>query len=266
MTTKSRDRGPRPPYVTYATWVRVLDDVRERRPTHLDGSYFRELGLSDSTGVTVKQALWFLGLVEGDNMPTQNLLELAAAMGDDRKRLIRQILDEAYGPIVGDVDLEHATMGHLLDSFKRAGAEGNVGHKCVTFFLALAKDAGMTLSSSLLTKSRVGAAQRREIGDGSGSRGVASVQRSRVPRRIPGAANASHLANKLPAFDPGWPKEVREEWLAHHRALQVTMSLMDKFPSLNAEWSDEVKAKWFDCWTEILDRNLVPPGGEQPLL
>jgi hypothetical protein len=37
------------------------------------------------------------------------------------------------------------------------------------------------------------------------------------------------------------------------------MALMEKFPSLNAEWSDEVKAKWFDCWKEILNRNLVPP-------
>jgi len=261
MTMKARDKGPRPPYVTYATWVRVLEDVKERRPTQLDGSYFRELGLSDSTGVTVKAALWFLGLVEGDSMPTENLLELAKAEGDDRKRLIRQIVDEAYGPIIGGVDLEHATMGHLLDSFKRAGAEGNVGHKCVTFFLALAKDSGMTLSASLLAKSRVGAPQRRESGAGAGGRGVTTAARSRSQGKSAGAG-LSHLASKLPAFDPGWPKEVRDEWLAHHRTLQTTMALMEKFPSLNAEWSDEVKAKWFDCWKEILNRNLVPPATE----
>src|SRR5512136_736421 len=261
MTMKARDKGPRPPYVTYATWVRVLEDVRERKPTQLDGSYFRELELSDSTGVTVKQALWFLGLVEGENMPTQELLELVAAEGDDRKRLIRQILDQAYGPIVGEVDLEHATMGHVLDAFKRAGAEGNVGHKCVTFFLALAKDAGMTLSSSLLTKSRVGASQRREVGEVGGGRGALNVQRSRAVRKGVGSGT-SHLASKLPAFDPGWPKEVREEWLAHHRALQTTMALMEKFPSLNADWPDDVKAKWFDSWQELLNRNLVPPATE----
>jgi hypothetical protein len=258
MTMKARDKGPRPPYVTYATWVRVLEDVKERKPTQLDGSYFRDLGLSDSTGVTVKAALWFLGLIEGEGMPTENLLELVGSEGDDRRRVIKQILDEAYGPIVGGVDLEHATMGHLLDSFRRFGAEGNVGHKCVTFFLALAKDAGMTLSPNLLTKSRVGAPQRREIGAVGGSRGVSNVQRSRSPRKSVGAG-PSHLASKLPAFDPSWPKEVRDEWLAHHRTLQTTMALMEKFPSLNAEWSDEVKAKWFDCWKEILNRNLVPP-------
>src|SRR5512136_1569889 len=183
MTMKARDKGPQPPYVTYATWVRVLEDVRERKPTQLDGSYFRELGLSDSTGVTVKQALWFLGLIEGEGMPTENLLELAESEEDDRRRLIRQILDQAYGPIVGEVDLEHATMGHLLDAFRRAGAEGNVGHKCVTFFLALAKDAGMKLSSSLLTKSRVGASQRREMGEVGGGRGALNVQRSRAVRK-----------------------------------------------------------------------------------
>jgi hypothetical protein len=261
MTTKARDKGPRPPYVTYATWTRVLEDVRERKPTQLDGSYFRELGLSDSTGVTVKQALWFLGLVEGEGIPTEDLLELAGSEGDDRKRLIKQILDAAYGPVVGGVDLEHATMGHLLDAFKRAGAEGNVGHKCVTFFLALAKDAGMKLSSSLLTKSRVGASQRREIDMTGGGRGLSGVQRGRSPRRT-GGGGPGQLASKLPAFDPGWPKEVRDEWLAHHRTLQISMALLEKFPSMNAEWSDEVKSKWFDCWKEILNRNLVSPENE----
>lgn len=258
---KNSDRGFRPPYVTYATWARVLQDVSQRKPTRMDGSYYRELGLSDSTGVTVKAALSFLGLVEGDIIPTENLLELASSEGDDRKRLIRQILDEAYAPIVGDVDLEHATMGHLLDAFKRSGAEGNVGHKCVTFFLALAKDAGMTLSPSLLTKSRVGTPQRRETGPAGSSRGTSSAPRSRSPRQSVGVST-SHLASKLPAFDPGWPKEVREEWLAHHRTLQTTMVLMEKFPSLNADWSDEVKVKWFDCWKELLNQNLAPPATE----
>ena len=261
MTTKAKDKGPRPPYVTYATWIRVLEDVRERKPTQLDSSYFRDLGLSDSTGVTVRAALWFLGLVEGDGIPTERLTGLAESEGEARKAVVRELVDEAYGHIVGDMDLEHATMGHLQDCFRRVGAEGNVGHKCVTFFLALAKDAGIALSPNLLTKSRVGAPQRRELGGAVGSRGASNVQRSRSGRRGVGAG-PSHLASKLPAFDPGWPKEVREEWLAHHRALQTTMALMEKFPSLNADWSDEVKAKWFDSWQELLNRNLVPPATE----
>jgi len=148
-----------------------------------------------------------------------------------------------------------------VDAFKRAGAEGNVGHKCVTFFLALAKDAGMKLSSSLLTKSRVGASQRREMGEVGGSRGVSIVQRGRAGRRSAGTG-PSHLASKLPAFDASWPKDVREEWLAHHRTLQTTMALMEKFPSFSADWPDEVKAKWFDCWKELLNRNLVQPDQE----
>ena len=258
MTTKAREKGPRPPYVTYATWVRVLEDVRDRKPTRLDGSYFRDLGLSDSTGVTVKAALWFLGLVEGDGIPMDKLTELANAEGDARVGVIRGIIEEAYEPIVGGVDLEHATMGQVQDCFRRFGAEGNVGHKCVTFFLALAKDAGMTLSANLLTKSRVGAPQRHESGAVGGSRGASSAPRGRSARRSAGVG-PTHLASKLPVFDPSWPKEVRDEWWAHHRNLQTTMALMEKFPGLNAEWSDEVKAKWFDCWQEILNRNLVPP-------
>jgi hypothetical protein len=264
MAVKDAERVFRPPYVTYATWARVLDDVGERKPTRIDSSYYRELGLSDSTGVTVKAALSFLGLVDRDTIPTEKLLELASSEGDDRQRLIKHIVEESYTSIVGGIDLEHATMGHLLAAFADAGARGNVGQKCVTFFLALAKDAGMALSPGLLTRSRVGMPHRREAGPVGGSRGTAAAAaRGRSPRRS-GAA-ASHLASKLPAFDPGWPKEVRDEWMAHHLTLQATAAWMDKFPSLKDEWSDEFKARWLESWKEVLNKNLSPPAADWPL-
>ena len=256
MAKRDAGRGSRPPYVTYATWARVLEDTSERKPTRMDSTYYRELGLSDSTGVTVKAALSFLGLVDGDTIPTERLVELAAAAGDDRRRLIRQVVEESYEPIVGGIDLEHATMGHLLAAFAEAGAKGNVGQKCVTFFLAMAKDAGMGLSPGLLTRSRVGMPRRREATPPGGARGGSPPARSRSPR--PGATAASHLAAKLPAFDPEWSQELREQWLAHHRALQATAAWMDKFPSLKDDWSDEFKGQWMDSWKEVLTRNLLP--------
>lgn len=258
MAAKEARRAFRPPYVTYATWARVLDDVKERRPTRMDPSYYRELGLSDSTGVTVKAALSFLGLVDEDVIPRQQLLDLVSAQGDERRRLTRQIVEESYAPIVGGIELERATMGHLLKAFADAGARGNVGQKCVTFFLALAKDAGLTLSPGLATRSRVGLPHGREIGPVGGSRGASAAPRGRSPRRG-GPAAAGHLAAKLPAFDPGWSKEVREQWLAHHLALQATASWMDKFPALKDDWSDEFKVKWLESWKEILNKNLAPP-------
>jgi hypothetical protein len=263
MAEKDAGRGFRPPYVTYATWARVLDDVGERKPTRMDSSYYHELGLSDSTGVTVKAALSFLGLVDRDTIPKEKLLELASSEGDDRQRLIKQIVEESYTPIIGGIDLEHATMGHLLAAFANAGARGNVGQKCVTFFLALAKDAGVALSAGLLTRSRVGMPHRREAGPVGGSRGTAAAARGRSPRRS-GAA-ASQLASKLPAFDPGWPKEVRDEWMAHHLTLQATAAWMDKFPSLKDEWSDEFKARWLESWKEVLNKNLAPPAADWAL-
>ncbi len=263
MAMKEAGRVFRPPYVTYATWVRVLEDVRESRPTRMDSSYYRDLGLSDSTGVTVKAALSFLGLVEEDVIPTRTLLDLVSSEGDVRQRLIKRIIEESYTPIVGGIDLEHATMGHLQAAFAEAGARGNVGHKCVTFFLALAKDAGLALSPGLLTRSRVGLPHRREAGPVGGGRGTSTAARGRSPRRAAAGA-ASHLAAKLPAFDPGWSPELRDQWLAHHLALQATAAWMDKFPSLKDEWSEEFKAKWLELWKEILDKHLLPPAPPPP--
>ena len=260
MAMKDAGRGFRPPYVTYATWARVLDDVGERKPTRMDSSYYRELGLSDSTGVTVKAALSFLGLVERDTIATEKLLELASSEGDDRQRLIKQIVDGVLHPHRRRGRPGARNHGPPPGGLRGCGRRGNVGQKCVTFFLALAKDAGMTLSPGLLTRSRVGMPRRREAGPVGGSRGTAAAARGRSPRRS-GAA-ASHLASKLPAFDPGWPKEVRDEWMAHHLTLQATAAWMDKFPSLKDEWSDEFKARWLESWKEVLNRNLVPPAAD----
>ncbi len=254
MAARDVGRGARPPYVTYMTWARVLESVKERQPTRMDSSYYRELGLSDSTGVTVKAALSFLGLVAGDGTPTQTLLDLASSEGDGRQRLMKQIVEESYAPIVSGIALERATMGHLQAAFAGIGARGNVGKKCVTFFLALAKDAGMELSPGLLTRSRVGMPHRREAVAPGGSRGVPAA-RGRAPRRSAAVA-ANHLAAKLPAFDPDWTEDVRAQWLANHRALQATAAWIDKFPGFRDEWSDEFKATWMECWKEVLNRNL----------
>lgn len=249
-----REKGPRPPYVTYATWSRVLQDFKENKPARLDASHFRDLGLSDSAGITVRAALSFLGLVEGDDIPTPKLAELTAAGGEDRKTLVRALLEEAYAPILREIDLKHATMGQVREGFRRLGAEGNVGHKCVTFFLALAKDAGIPLSTSLSTKSRVGAPQRRQIYPEAGNRSPAITPRAR-PVRKQKAPALSQLLAKLPEFNPDWPKDVREEWYAHHRDL----AWIEKIPNPDAEWSDEARDKWLSFWKEIDGRHHLPP-------
>lgn len=249
---KSRDSNRLPPYLTYAAWRRLLQAVQENIPLQFDRSYFSDLGFSESTALTARGTLLFLGLMSDDSRPTEKLVNLVKAEGKNQTGLLREIARAAYQPVLGDLDVEHATLGQVEECFRKCGAEKNVGHKCLSFFLALAKDAGIALSPNLLTRSRVGAAQKV-------ASQVISARRRRVsyssPRNEPSKAETTewdHLASKLPAFDPNWPKEVREEWFDRLGAL---MLLMQKFPSFDAQWPEALKLKWFDSLRDMMGKS-----------
>lgn len=241
---KSKEKYRLPPYLTYATWQRLLESLRQYTPLRLDRSHLMDLGYSQSTALTIKAALSFLELIDPNTSePTEKLLALLKAEGEGSKVLLREIVKKAYQPVFGDLDLELATLGQVQEHFRRFGAENNVGHKCLSFFLALSKDAGIALSPNLLTRSRLGAVQKA-------SSSVLPARNTRVspssPKRQSGrtrAGGSDYFASRLPDFNPDWPKEVRQEWFARFQALVV---LIDKCPQFNAEWPDELKLRWFD--------------------
>jgi len=244
VTREPKERIRLPPYLTYATWHRLLESLRRHTPSHLDRSHLMYLGFSQSTALTIKSALSFLGLIDPHTgEPTVRLRALLEAKGEDYKAQLKDMVESAYQPVLGDLDLRQTTLGKIEERFKHYGAEKNVGSKCLSFFLALAKDAGIALSPNLVTRSRLGAAQ-------SVAHPVPALPRTRrgssSSRHHPASTRAAgphHFASKLPDFDPGWPKEVREEWFARFQTLVI---LIDKFPQFNADWPDELKLKWFE--------------------
>jgi hypothetical protein len=232
-------------------------------PSRIDRSYISDLGFSESSSLTIKAALRFLDLVDTEHEPTERLRKLAEAKEEDRKARLREMIEEAYRPVLVGLDLQTATMGLLQERFDDYGADRNVGHKCVSFFLALAKDAGIPLSPNLLNKSRIGALQKPSVP----SVNVPVRRRRPVPstsRTQPtGQGNISAyspLASKLPDFDPSWPKDVRDQWLEHFQSLQTVMAIMEKFPSFNAQWPEELQAKWFDSMKELIARSSTSAG------
>ena len=255
---KSKERDRLPPYVTYATWQRLLGALQQHLPSRVDRSYLRDLGFSDSAILTIKTALYFLGLVDDQHEPTLRLQKLAQAEGDDYRTLLSGMIEEAYQPVLAGLNLDTATPGLLLERFAKYGADHNVGSKCVSFFLALAKDAGISLSPYLLNKSRVGARQRVGVTPSSSParrrRSLSSASRN-SSARYENSLAVSPLATKLPDFDPEWPKEVRDEWFEHLRALQTMLAVVQKLPAFSAEWPADVQTKWFDCMRELLARS-----------
>jgi hypothetical protein len=244
VTREPKEKVRLPPYLTYATWHRLLESLRRHTPSHLDRSHLMYLGFSQSTALTIKSALSFLALIDPHTgEPTVRLRGLLEAKGEDYKNLLRDMIEASYRPVLGDLDLQQTTLGKIEDRFRHYGAEKNVGSKCLSFFLAVAKDAGITLSPNLATRSRLGTAQSVVHPVLAAPRNRRGPSPSRHHTANTRAAGYHHFASRLPDFDPGWPKEVREEWFARFQTLVI---LIDKFPQFNAEWPEELRLKWFD--------------------
>jgi hypothetical protein len=210
--------GRLPPYLTYATWQKLLEALQKHTPSQLDRSYFDEFAFSTSTALTIRGTLLFLNLIDGGDKPNKTFTKLIESDGENRKPILKEIIQVAYQPILEGLDLDNATSGQLQERFRKHGAEGNIGRKCLSFFLALAKDADMILSPGLLRKSRVGAPRK-------------ASPRSSSSRRTREVALAT-------AQEQG-----KEYWWN---------ALLDKFPILDPDWSDDIKSKWFDDFRELI--------------
>ena len=208
-------QGLLPPYVAYSTWQRMLEELRVNIPSRIDTSYFEHLKLSGSTRSMLKGALVFLGLITSDGTPAAELRQLVHSEGGERKAVLGQVVRQAYGPFFAELDLEHITMGQMREYLRSRGATGDIGRKCLSFFLSIAADAGMSLSPHL-----------------------ANAKRGRRPK----AAAAKITRKQIPPAPPAKPPLVWEELL------------LKKFPDFDPSWSDEAKQKWFDDFAELVKR------------
>lgn len=220
---RKRPLGRLPPYLTYSTWRRLLEALAGHMPSRLDRSYFDELKFSGSTALTARGTLLFLGLIDASNKPSEELERLARSEGENRRALLREVIHQGYQPVLQGLDLERATTGQLQEHFRECGADGNIGRKCLSFLLALAKDAEIPLSPNLQGKSRVGA-----------------------PRNLGPKARAPRVVREIA---PPKQKTDEENWWGR--------LLLEKFPGLDPSWPTEIKSKWFDDFREIM-RVLSP--------
>jgi hypothetical protein len=213
-----RGRKRLPPYVSYRTFLNFIERLEGEMPARIDRSYWSDR-LAGSTGTQLMGALRFLSLIDADGVPTSQLRQLVPAKGEKRAELLRQIATESYSFILGgSFDFHIATYAQLEEVFHRNfELADDVNRKCIKFFVALATDAGIPLSS-FITK-RV-----RKLTASSGTKTKRKNARSSRNLVIPHEI-IDELTAKFPTFDPSWP--------------------------------DEVKLKWFDAFDKLLSRSMV---------
>jgi len=213
-----RGRKRLPPYVSYRTLLNFIERLEREMPARIDRSYWSDR-LAGSTGTQLMGALRFLGLVDGDGIPTSQLRLLVSARGEKRSELLRQIATESYNFVLGgSFDFHIATYAQLEEVFHRNfELADDVNRKCIKFFVTLATDAGIPLST-FITK--------------------------RVRTLSVGAGTKAKRKSSKPERNLVIPHEIVDELTA-------------KFPTFDPNWSDEVKLKWFDAFDKLLTRSLV---------
>ncbi len=198
-----------PAYASYSSWLRLLDALAESLPSLIDEHYLASLGLSESSIKPLRSTLRFLELINRDGRPTNRLEGLVEALsqgGTARIEALKGTVHHSYSHLFSSgFELKSATMEQLRLYFGAMGARGQIQQKCSTFFLNLARDAGLDLPHHLMPPAPLAV----------GRRGPAAVGPTMEERRQWTQTFSSELGLLLgifPKFEIDWPEEKKQLW------------------------------------------------------
>jgi hypothetical protein len=144
MADDTQKKDP-PPYTSYSTFNNFINGLQETGvPSRIDKSVIRTL--SGSAQAALLSALKWLKLTDSVGTPTELLNQLVEAEGENKKKVLAEILTNSY-PFASDSSfpLHKATGAQVEQKFRDFGITGSTVVKAVAFFIAAAKDANITL-------------------------------------------------------------------------------------------------------------------------
>jgi len=218
-----------PPYVSYRSFLTLLDELRLGVPSRMDRSYWGNK-FSGSTGTQLMSALRFLNLVDVSGIPTSQLKELVMARGIAKAEILKKISQESFSFLIDDsFECDKATYAQLEETFHDAyQVEKDVARKCIKFFIEMARDAGIPLSTFITKRSK-------------NSRPPQNLEK--IPKRIGTRTNQNVSI----------PQHM--EIVPHSNSWKEL--LLNKFPSFDPNWPNEVQVKWFEAFDELLKRGFI---------
>ena len=207
---------PVPPYVAYRTFRTFLEFLQDGLPARIDRSVWGAR-FSGSSGIQLITTLKVLGLVDGDGHPAPELGHLVHAEGEERRRLLRTLLERFYIPVF-QLDLGRATRGQFHEAFMSFGTKEGVLTKCEAFFIQAARDADIELSTYILAgrhgsrrSSPAGGRSRAQLQPAPASRSAS--EQVATSAQLTRLTVAEKILDKYPDFDPAWEAEVQAKWM-----------------------------------------------------
>lgn len=212
-----------PPYVPYRSFRNFIDSLKQGIPARIDRSVMSSM--SGALQSQLATTLRYLGLTKATGQPTELLAKLVNSEGPERARVMYDIVTTSY-PFLSQAegfDVKSATPRMFEEKFAEMGASGGTLDKCMLFFLAAAKEAGIETSPHFKS-------QR-------GPRMMRPRQRSTVRMVDPNADSNN---------------DSREDEGTQTGNVSWSQMLLSKFPSFDPAWPDDVKAKWFDAFEKLM--------------
>ena len=204
-----------PVYVPYATFISALEALKR---DGIPGTGKIDKTLWDSQSGAIQGQLLlafrFLGLIDEHNKVLPPLAPLVEATPEDRKPLIRKLIEKSYAPVLAH-DLDTISQGQLDEQFRLLGVGGSTLLRAVRFFIKACQETGITISKRVSEKVRGGAnplPRKRRAGNGTRNNNGDSTNPPMTP--TPAASWEAQLLAKFPDFDPDWPDELKDKWFA----------------------------------------------------
>ena len=140
-------KNPIPPYIAYRTFRNFLVQIEKQGvPGRIDRSVLAHK--SGSVQSQLLLALRFLGLIHESGTPTDDLKELLTGIQRQRMAHFKSLLERSYPFVFGSgFDVETATSDQTEELFGRTGASGETLRRCISFFVAAAKESGIRVSA-----------------------------------------------------------------------------------------------------------------------
>lgn len=209
-----------PVYVPYATFLSALDNLR----THgIPGTGKIDKTLWDTQSGAIQGQLLiafrFLGLIDEQNKVLSPLPPLAAASAEERKPMLKKIMEEKYKSVLSR-DLNTISQGQLEEAFRAFNISGSTLVRAIRFFVKACQEVGIPISKRVSEKTRSTGSQPRR------------------PRRISSNGkreNGDAEFEEDPPAPTGWEEK-----------------LLAKFPQFDPAWPDELKTKWFESFEKLM--------------
>jgi len=226
-----------PPYVPYRTFQTFLEFLLDEGiPERIDKTVWGPR-FSGSSGTQLMTALKVLRLVDTEGHPSKELEVLVHAEGDERRALLRRILESFYIPVF-ELDLARASKGQFHEAFRSFGTKEGVLTKCEAFFIRAAQAAGIELSKRITA----------------GRHGSSKVRASAAPLRQRTADGAPPVAEK-----PTAPVMAKSSVSEGSEKLELADRILAKYPDFDPSWDPAVQAKWLDGMTRLYEGLSVTP-------